>query len=148
MSTRAAQFQARVARRESLTDHLVRLVLDGLDGFASTGVPDEWVGLVVPGQFQSRYYTVRSWVDGELTIDVVVHDVGLVTEWAMRDCVDDTVTITEPKASFDPPPGDTLSVDFDAYIQPSSQLGASGEVAVVEAGVPVVTVPFRTWLVP
>ena len=105
MSTRAAQFQARVARREPLTDHLVRLVLDGLDGVESTGVPDEWVGLVVPGQFQSRYYTVRSWADGELTLDVVVHDVGLVTEWAMRDCIGDTVTITEPKSSFAPPPG-------------------------------------------
>ena len=81
----------------------MRLVLDGLDGFASTGVPDEWVGLVVPGQFQSRYYTVRSFEGGELTLDVVVHDVGLVTEWAMRDCTGDTVTITEPKASFDPP---------------------------------------------
>ena len=103
MSTRAAQFQATVRRREPLSDHLVRLVLDGLDGFASTGVPDEWVGLVVPGQFQSRYYTVRSFDGGELTLDVVVHDTGLVTEWAMRDCVGDTVTITEPKASFDPP---------------------------------------------
>ena len=104
MSTRAAQFQATVRRREPLSDHLVRLVLDGLDGFVSTGVPDEWVGLVVPGQFQSRYYTVRSYADGELTLDVVVHDVGLVTEWAMRECVGDTVTVTEPKASFAPPP--------------------------------------------
>ena len=60
MSTRAAQFQATVRRREPLADHLVRLVLGGLDGFESSGVPDEWVGLVVPGQFQSRYYTVRS----------------------------------------------------------------------------------------
>jgi NADPH-dependent ferric siderophore reductase len=103
MSTRAAQFSARVVSREPLTDHLVRLVLDGLDGFASTGVPDEWVGLVVPGQFQSRYYTVRSWDGRELVLDIVVHDVGLVTEWATRDCVGDTVTITEPKASFAPP---------------------------------------------
>ena len=83
----------------------MRLVLDGLDGFSSTGVPDEWVGLVVPGQFQSRYYTVRSHGGGELTLDVVVHDVGLVTEWAARDCVGDTVTITEPKSSFQPPEG-------------------------------------------
>ncbi|MCF6379600.1 siderophore-interacting protein [Nocardioides KLBMP 9356] len=103
MSTRAAQFQATVRRREPLTDHLVRLVLDDVDGFTSTGVPDEWVGLVVPGQFQSRYYTVRSWDGRELVLDIVVHDVGLVTEWAMRDCVGDAVTITEPKASFDPP---------------------------------------------
>jgi NADPH-dependent ferric siderophore reductase len=46
---------------------------------------------------------VRSLSGGELTLDVVVHDVGLVTEWATRDCVGDTVTITEPKASFAPP---------------------------------------------
>lgn len=83
----------------------MRLVLDGLVGFESSGVPDEWVGLVVPGQFQSRYYTVRSYAHGELTLDVVVHDVGLVTEWAMRDCIGDSVTITEPKSSFAPPPG-------------------------------------------
>lgn len=50
--------------------------------------------------------------------------------------------------TFEPPPGDELTVDFDAYIQPASQLGASGEVAVLEGGAEVVTVPFRTWLVP
>ena len=43
MSTRAAQFSATVLRRESISDHLVRLVLGGLDSFVSTGVPDEWV---------------------------------------------------------------------------------------------------------
>jgi len=107
MSTRAALFEATVRSRQPLSDHLVRLVLGGLDGFASSGVPDEWVGLVVPGQFQSRYYTVRSHRPSELTLDVVVHDVGLVTEWAMRDCVGDTVVVTEPKASFDPPAGAT-----------------------------------------
>jgi NADPH-dependent ferric siderophore reductase len=31
---------------------------------------------------------------------VVVHEVGLVTEWAARDCVGESVTITEPKGSF------------------------------------------------
>ncbi len=106
MSTRAQQYDAQVLRRTQVSDHLVRLVLGGpgLAGFESTGVPDEWVGLVVPGQFQSRYYTVRSWAGGELTLDVVIHDQGLVTEWASRDCVGDTVTVSEPKGSFDPPP--------------------------------------------
>jgi NADPH-dependent ferric siderophore reductase len=105
VSTRARQYDAEVLRRTPVSDHLVRLVLGGpgLAGFVSTGIPDEWVGLVVPGQFQSRYYTVRSWEAGELTLDVVIHDVGLVTEWATRDCVGDTVTITEPKGSFDLP---------------------------------------------
>jgi NADPH-dependent ferric siderophore reductase len=109
VSTRARQYDAEVLRREQLSDHLIRLTLggDGLSGFTSTGVPDEWVGLVVPGQFQSRYYTVRSWSGGELVVDVVVHEVGLVTEWAVRDCVGDRVTITEPKGSFAMPDGAT-----------------------------------------
>ena len=50
--------------------------------------------------------------------------------------------------TFDPPPGDELAIDFDAYIQPSSQLGAAGEVTVLDGGAEVVAVPFRTWLVP
>ena len=102
MSTRAATYDATVVRRERLTDHFVRLVL-AVDGFTSTGVPDEWVALTVPGQFQTRYYTVRSYADGELTLDVVVHDHGLVTEWASGDCVGDLVMISEPKASFKMP---------------------------------------------
>jgi NADPH-dependent ferric siderophore reductase len=106
MSTRARTYDAQVLRREQLSDHFVRVVLggDGLAEFASTGIPDEWVGLVVPGQFQSRYYTVRSWRGGELSLDVVVHDVGLVTEWARLDVVGQTVTVTEPKGSFALPP--------------------------------------------
>lgn len=106
MSTRAQQYSAVVRHREQLSEHLVRLVLggDGLAGFASTGVPDEWVGLVVPGQYQSRYYTVREFGGGQLTLDVVVHAQGLVTEWAASPgCVGDTVTVSEPKGSFEPP---------------------------------------------
>ena len=91
MSTRAQQYDAQVLRREQLSAHLVRLTLGGpgLAASSRTGIPDEWVGLVVPGQFQSRYYTVRSWAGGELVLDVVVHEVGLVTEWAARDVVGD-----------------------------------------------------------
>jgi len=104
VSTRARQHAADVVRREQLTPHLVRLTLGGagLAGFASTGIPDEWVGLVVPEQFQSRYYTVRSWDPGadELVLDVVVHEVGLVTEWVARDCAGETVTISDPRGSF------------------------------------------------
>lgn len=108
MSTRAGQHVATVRRREQLSDHLVRLTLDGLTDLASTGIADEWVGLVVPGQFQSRYYTVRSLHEGVLVLDVVVHEIGLVTEWAAReDCVGDEVTITDPKGSFAMAPSDT-----------------------------------------
>jgi NADPH-dependent ferric siderophore reductase len=108
MSTRATTYTADVVRREQLSEHFVRIVLGGpgLAGFSSTGVADEWVGLVVPGQFQSRYYTVRSWAGGELVLDVVVHDHGLVTEWAQQSAavlVGQSVTVTEPKGSFAAP---------------------------------------------
>jgi NADPH-dependent ferric siderophore reductase len=106
VSTRVQHYDAIVLRREPISDHLVRLVLGGrgLAGFTSTGVPDEWVGLVVPGQFQSRYYTVRSWAGDELVLDVVVHEVGLVTEWASRNCVGEAVVVSAPAGSFDPGP--------------------------------------------
>jgi NADPH-dependent ferric siderophore reductase len=137
VSTRAQQYDAQVLRREPLSDHLVRLVLGGpgLSGFASTGIPDEWVGLVVPGQFQSRYYTVRSWTGGELTLDVVVHDVGLVTEWAAGDVVGDTVTITEAKGSFALP-------DDAAWVLLVGDLTAMPAMARIAESV---AVPTRIW---
>lgn len=106
MSTRAALHPARVDAREVLSPHLVRLRLTlGSDDLVSTGLADEWVGLVVPGQFQSRYYTVRSLEGRALVLDVVVHEVGLVTEWVQRpDCVGSTVTVTDAKGSYAPPP--------------------------------------------
>jgi NADPH-dependent ferric siderophore reductase len=137
VSTRAQQYDAQVLRRERLSDHLVRLVLGGpgLSGFTSTGIPDEWVGLVVPGQFQSRYYTVRSWAGGELTLDVVVHDVGLVTEWAAGDVVGETVTITESKGSFAMP-------DDAAWLLLVGDLTALPAMARIASEV---TVPTRIW---
>jgi NADPH-dependent ferric siderophore reductase len=110
MSVRAQHHSATVVRREQLSDHFVRVVLD-VPSFVSTGVPDEWVGLIVPGQFQSRYYTVRQHAGSELTLDIAVHEVGLVTEWAQADLaggstiVGQTVTITDPKGSFELPEG-------------------------------------------
>lgn len=49
---------------------------------------------------------------------------------------------------FDPPAGDVFSVDFDAYVQPSSQLGRRGEVALMDAERRRVSVTYRTWLIP
>jgi NADPH-dependent ferric siderophore reductase len=106
VSTRASQFPARVESRDELSPHLVRLTLAVDPAFTSTGIPDEWVGLVVPGQFQSRYYTVRFHDVGRLVLDVVVHEVGLVTEWVVQDdCVGSTVTVTEAKGSYALPDG-------------------------------------------
>jgi NADPH-dependent ferric siderophore reductase len=102
MTTRARRYDAVVTRREQMSAHLVRLTLS-VPGLESTGVLDEWVGLVVPGQFQVRYYTVRSLEGDELVLDVVIHEVGLVTQWASGDCVGDTPVVTAPQGSYAPP---------------------------------------------
>ena len=139
MSTRAEQYVADVLRREQLSPHLVRLTLGGpgLAGFTSTGIADEWIGLVVPGQFQSRYYTVRSWDGTEIVVDVVVHDVGLVTEWAGGECVGDQVTITEPKGSFAMPEGAAWLL----LVGDLTALPAMARIAETHAG----GVPTRIW---
>jgi hypothetical protein len=51
--------------------------------------------------------------------------------------------------TFDTPPtGERLVVDFDAYIQPSSQLGRGATLEVLDAGEPVVSLDYTTWLLP
>ena len=102
MSSRTP-FEAVVRGRTTLGEHLVRLVLDAPEGFVSSGVPDEWVALTVPGQFQTRYYTVRSCSEELLTIDIVLHEHGLVTEWVQTDCVGAHLGLSAPKGSFELP---------------------------------------------
>jgi len=47
-----------------------------------------------------------------------------------------------------PPAGRDLVVDFDAYVQPSAQLGKRGVVQILVDNTAVVSTSFRTWLVP
>lgn len=96
-------YRAVVRAKETLSAHLLRLELETDGGLVSTGIPDEWLALTVPGQFQTRYYTVRALEGDRLVLDVVVHDEGLVTGWAQTDCVGDEVGLGAPKGSYDPP---------------------------------------------
>ena len=152
----ARAFAATVTRREQLSPHLVRLVLTGLDGFTSTGVPDEWVALTVPGQFQTRYYTVRSWSAGELVLDVVVHEHGLVTEWAQGDCVGDEVTLSAPKGSFVLPGdatwvvlvGDLTALPAIARISESTDLPVTAYVETADGPLEDYLQADVTWLAP
>jgi hypothetical protein len=50
--------------------------------------------------------------------------------------------------TFAKPPGDTLIVSYDAYIQPSSQRSASATVSVLEAAQPAASVHITTTLLP
>lgn len=47
-----------------------------------------------------------------------------------------------------PPSGDLFVMDYDAYIQPGSQIGASGSISVMHGSSAVVTVHFSTFLFP
>ncbi len=128
-------------RREWLSPHLLRLVLGGdrLRRFAGTGVPDEWVALTVPGQYQNRYYTVRSWDGAELVLDVVVHQHGLVTEWAQTDCVGQRVTVSAPKGSF-AMPGDA------GWLELVGDLTALPAIARIAESVDATGLPLRAWV--
>jgi hypothetical protein len=50
--------------------------------------------------------------------------------------------------TFTAPHGDTFVLMYDAYIQPSSQLGRNGTLSVMDDGVRVATVDFNTTLLP
>ncbi|MET3963354.1 NADPH-dependent ferric siderophore reductase [Marmoricola sp. OAE513] len=93
-----------VVDRKVLGDHLIRVTIEVAGGFTSTGIPDEWIALTVPGQFQTRYYTIRAHDASRIVLDIVIHDEGLVTQWAQTDCVGDVVGLSEPKGSFELPP--------------------------------------------
>jgi hypothetical protein len=51
--------------------------------------------------------------------------------------------------TFDAPPsGDTFIVDYDTYIQPSSQIGRSATLHLMDGQKPRLSLKYRTWLVP
>ena len=110
MSTRASQYAARVERRDELSPHLVRLTL-AVDPALRVDRDPRRVGRAggagaVPEPLLHGPLVRRR----QLVLDVVLHEVGLVTEWVVRDdCVGSTVTITEPKGSFDAAAGRGLA---------------------------------------
>lgn len=50
--------------------------------------------------------------------------------------------------SFDPPAGDRFAVDYDAYIQPASQLGRRAQLWLMDGPQPRLRLSYRTWLLP
>ncbi|KNY06969.1 siderophore-interacting protein [Microbacterium sp. GCS4] len=121
-----------VAQRvERLSPGMVRIVFggDGLQGFVSTGVGDEYFRVFFPEDDQTepnlpyptddgywafpdgvepapmRTYTVRDWdaAANELTVDFVVHDGGVAARWALRAQPGDVVGVNTPKGLYAPP---------------------------------------------
>ncbi|MCW2752330.1 MAG: NADPH-dependent ferric siderophore reductase [Aeromicrobium sp.] len=101
-----------VLGRRQLSAHLVRVTLGGLAGFATTGVPDEYVQVIIPSgvaEPTGRIYTVaghRS-VDGgsEIDLDIALHDGSVGSTWATTCRPGDSVSLTEPHGMYAAPTG-------------------------------------------
>lgn len=120
-----------VLRKRHLTPGMLRLTLggEGLAGFRSTGIADEYIRLFFPDpetgelvlpeigadgrwtfpeeRHRVRYstYTVRraDAVAGELDIDMVVHAGGRASDWACAAAEGDRVVINNPRGLYKPP---------------------------------------------
>ncbi|MET0133389.1 MAG: siderophore-interacting protein [Kibdelosporangium sp.] len=120
---------ARVQRVERITPHMIRIVLGGpgLADLAAGQYTDHYIklqfpieGVTYPEPFdlqrireelprdqwpRSRTYTVRRWVDQELSVDVVLHgDEGVAGPWAARAQPGDVVRFAGPGGGYAPGP--------------------------------------------
>ena len=150
------------SRRAFLTVLLV-FVLAGLAGFLGVRTATERdqaagytlelrhaatarAGLDVPWEVT---VTREGGFDKELTLAVtgdyfdIYETQGFTPEPAESTRSEDTLFLT-----FTAPQGDTFVLAYDAYIQPSSQVGADGTLSVLEDGRPVASVDFDTMLWP
>lgn len=125
-------FRAKVVKKTLLSPHLISVTLGGLTDYATTGIPDEYVrvlisppgeplvlpeisddwgvtfpeGVVEPDQ---RVYTVSDYrvIDGmvEIDLDIVLHDEGVGSTWAMNVQQSDEVGLIEPHGLYAAPEG-------------------------------------------
>ena len=124
-------FTATLLSRRQLTAGMVRLTFggEGLAGFASTGIGDEYLRLFFPNETTGRLhlphitedgrwtypdgqdaircstYTVRHHRPdrGEVDIDFVIHPGGLASEWAQRAQPGDEITLNRPRGLYNRP---------------------------------------------
>ncbi|RLV57262.1 siderophore-interacting protein [Aeromicrobium phragmitis] len=124
-----SSYRAIVRNRRQLTSHLVTVTLGGLDGWTSTGIPDEYVRVFIPqpgtelvlpevGEKpgwtfpegvvapQPRVYTISDHriVDGDVQVDldIALHDVGIGSDWARTCEPGDEVAMIDPHGLYKP----------------------------------------------
>ena len=104
-------------------------------------------GLDVPWQLT---ITRKGGFDGPVQVEVTGAYFDIFESQGVSPEPSDETTNGEwDRMTFAKPEGDTLTIDFDIYVQPSSQQGRSGTARVLGAGgTPAASVDFRTRLVP
>lgn len=123
-------YAATVLGRRRLSAHLVTVTLGGLEGFPTTGIPDEYTRVMIPpagaelalpeidekwkmtypdgaAEPDFRVYTVSDHrvVDGEtqLDLDIALHDEGVGSDWARTCEPGDRVGLIEPHGLYAAP---------------------------------------------
>jgi NADPH-dependent ferric siderophore reductase len=123
-------YAATVLGRRQLSAHLVTITLGGLEGYASTGIPDEYLRVLIPpvgadlvlpeigenwsitfpeGAVQPdfRVYTISDHrvVDGDvrLDLDIALHEAGVGSDWARRCRPGDRVGLIDPHGLYAAP---------------------------------------------
>jgi NADPH-dependent ferric siderophore reductase len=121
---------ATVLGRRRLSAHLVTVTLGGLTSYPTTGVPDEYVRVLIPpagaplalpeidekwtitypeGAVEPdfRVYTISDHrvVDGEtrIDLDIALHEEGVGSDWARTCRPGDQVGLVEPHGLYTPP---------------------------------------------
>ena len=124
--------RAKVLGRRQLSANLVTITLGGLEGYCSTGVPDEYIRVVLAPEGAElalpeitddwtitypdgaaepamRVYTISDFrvVDGaaQIDLDVALHDVGIGSQWARTCRPGDEVGVLEPHGLYAAPAG-------------------------------------------
>jgi NADPH-dependent ferric siderophore reductase len=124
-------YAATVIGRRQLSAHLVTVTLGDLGDFPTTGVPDEYVRLLIPearaelvlpeideatwtitypegaAELTHRVYTVSDHrvVDGDVQvdIDIALHERGIGSDWARTCVVGSHVGVLEPRGLYAAP---------------------------------------------
>jgi hypothetical protein len=154
--------RARMARRTGTGLLAVFLVLGGVNLF---GVRSDTVSAAGGGYELSVTYAAMSRPGLATPWDVEVRRPGgfdgpvtIATTGDYLGMFDENGLDPEPSSStatgemiiweFEPPPGDTLTVSFDARLEPAVQAGRSGETSVLVDGRSVVRVGYTTRVMP
>ncbi|NKS55223.1 SIP domain-containing protein [Rhodococcus hoagii] len=145
-------FRATVVDATALTPGMIRIVFGGLNGFTSTGVGDEYLRLHFPvpatGEFvlpeidpnatngrgwiypegkepsPCQPYTVRRFDGGrgEMTIDFVVHEGGVASDWAQSAQPGDVLYLGASRGLYEPP----AHTEWQIFVTDATGLPALG----------------------
>jgi len=137
-----------VLGRQRVTPGMVRVTLggEGLAGFRSTGIGDEYVRLFFPDPATGELvlpdvdakgfwkwpegrkpahcecYTIRAVRPGEIDLDFVIHAHGRASEWAQQAAPGQTIALREPFGIYEAPP----DADWQLFVCDATGLPALG----------------------